>query len=156
DYYEDIASSEYLASYHGVKASPVPYFDIDKEFKVQQAIKGLIQEELVNAVHDCSDGGLYVSLVEMSLPRELGFDIVTDSELRVDAFLFGEGQGRVIVTLPEDKEERFIEFMIETGVNITLLGHVTKGKFQVDEEPFGNVLEAKNIYDSSLCNLIEN
>jgi hypothetical protein len=33
---------------------------------------------------------------------------------------------------------------------------VTKGKFQVDEEPFGNVLEAKNIYDSSLGNLIEN
>lgn len=156
DYYEDISSSEYLASYHGVKASPAPYFDIEKEFKVQQAIKGLIQEELVNAVHDCSDGGLYVSLVEMSMPRELGFDIVTDSELRVDAFLFGEGQGRVVVTLPEDKEERFIEFMMETGVNITLLGHVTKGKFQVDEEPFGNVLEAKNIYDSSLGNLIEN
>jgi len=58
--------------------------------------------------------------------------------------------------LQEEKEEQFIEFMIESGVNITLLGHVTKGKFQVDEEPFGNVQEAKKIYDSSLENLIEN
>jgi hypothetical protein len=37
-----------------------------------------------------------------------------------------------------------------------LLGHVTKGKFQVDEESFGNVLEAKQIYENSLGNLIEN
>ena len=156
EYADDIASSEYLSNYHGVKASPAPNFDLENEFQLHQAVKGLIQQELVNAVHDCSDGGLYVSLVEMSIPRELGFDIVTDSEVRIDAFLFGEGQGRVVVTLTEDKEEEFIEFMIGTGVNITLLGHVTKGKFQVDESPFGNVLEAKQIYENSLGNLIEN
>jgi phosphoribosylformylglycinamidine synthase len=156
EYADDIASSEYLSNYHGVKASPAPNFDLENEFQLHQAVKGLIQKELVNAVHDCSDGGLYVSLVEMSIPRELGFDIVTDSEVRIDAFLFGEGQGRVVVSLTEDKEEEFIEFIIGTGVNITLLGHVTKGKFQVDESPFGNVLEAKQIYENSLGNLIEN
>jgi phosphoribosylformylglycinamidine synthase len=156
EYIEDIASSEYLATYHGIKASPAPYFDLEKEHQMQGAIKGLIANGYVNAVHDVADGGLYVTLVEMSMPRELGFDIVTDSEIREDAFLFGEGQGRVVVTVTEEQEELFLEYMVETGVNLTLLGHVTKGKLQVDEEHYGFITEAKSIYDNALANYLEN
>jgi phosphoribosylformylglycinamidine synthase len=146
----DISSSEYLATYHGIKASSAPYFDLDKEYAVQHMVKGLIQNELVNAAHDVSDGGLFVALVEMSMPRELGFDIVTDSEIREDAFLFGEGQGRVVVSVNEDQEEAFIEFMMDSGVPFTLLGHVTKGKMMVDDEHYGFVQEVKEIYSNSL------
>ncbi len=148
---EDIASSEYLASYHKILASPAPHFDLEKEYALHQAIKGLINNALVNAVHDCSDGGLFVTLAEMAFPRGLGFDIVTDSEIREDAFLFGESQGRVVVTLSEDQEEAFIEFMLSTGVNFTLLGHVTKGKFVIDDEHYGFCHEAKDIYDNALA-----
>jgi phosphoribosylformylglycinamidine synthase len=150
DYTEDIASSEYLATYHGVKASPAPYFDLDKEFQMHQAIKGLIAEGLVNAVHDVADGGLYVSLVEMSMPRGLGFDIVSDADIRLDAFLFGEGQGRAVVSVTEEQEEAFVEYMVSSGVNMTLLGHVTKGKLQIDEQHYGFITEAKAIYDNAL------
>jgi phosphoribosylformylglycinamidine synthase len=156
DYTEDIASSEYLATYHGIKSSPAPYFNLEKEFEMQQAVKGLIASDFVNAVHDVADGGLYVALVEMSMPRELGFDIVTDSEIREDAFLFGEGQGRVVVTVTEAMEEKFLEYMVETGVNITLLGHVTKGKMQIDEEHYGFVTEAKELYNNALAKHLEN
>ena len=151
DTVEDIASSEYLASYHKILASPAPHFDLEKEYALHQAIKGLINNALVNAVHDCSDGGLFVTLAEMAFPRGLGFDIVTDSEIREDAFLFGESQGRVVVTLSEDQEEAFIEFMLSTGVNFTLLGHVTKGKFVIDDEHYGFCHEAKDIYDNALA-----
>ncbi|MDP4596340.1 MAG: phosphoribosylformylglycinamidine synthase subunit PurL [Crocinitomicaceae bacterium] len=150
DYTEDIASSEYLATYHGVKASPAPYFDLDKEFQMHQALKGLIAEGLVNAVHDVADGGLYVSLVEMSMPRGLGFDIVSDADIRLDAFLFGEGQGRAVVSVTEEQEEAFVEYMVASGVNMTLLGHVTKGKLQIDEQHYGFITEAKDIYDNAL------
>ena len=92
----------------------------------------------------------------MSLPRELGFDIVTDSEIREDAFLFGEGQGRVVVALSEEMEEAFLEYMVSDDVNITLLGHVTKGKLQVDEEHFGFITEAKELYDNALAKYLEN
>lgn len=153
---EDIASSEYLASYHGVKASPAPYFDLEKEFELHQVIKGLIKTELVNAVHDVSDGGLFVTLVEMSIPRELGFDIVTDSEIREDAYLFGEGQGRAVVSVSEDQEEEFLEFMMQSGVSFTLLGHVTKGKLMVDDEHFGFINEAKDLYNNALAKHLEN
>jgi phosphoribosylformylglycinamidine synthase len=155
DSFNDISSSEYLATYHGVKESPAPYFDLEKEFAMQHMVKGLIQHKLVNAVHDVADGGLFITLAEMSMPGNLGFDIVTDSEIREDAFLFGEGQGRVAVAVSEDQEEDFIEFMMDSGVNFTLLGHVTKGKVMVDDEHFGFIQEIKDLYDTALGKLIE-
>jgi phosphoribosylformylglycinamidine synthase subunit PurL len=156
DTVNDIASSEYLAKYHKIDASPAPHFDLEKEYVLQEAIKGLIGLELINAAHDCSDGGLFVTLVEMSMPRGLGFDIVTDSEVREDAFLFGEAQSRVVISVPEETEEEFIEFMMGSGVSYTLLGHVTKGKMMVDDEHFGFITEAKEIFDNALGKLIEN
>ncbi|MEY4521002.1 MAG: hypothetical protein RIT10_187, partial [Bacteroidota bacterium] len=156
DSYNDISSSEYLATYHGVKESPAPYFDLEKEYAMQHMVKGLIQHKLVNAVHDVADGGLFITLAEMSMPGKLGFDIVTDSEIREDAFLFGEGQGRVVVAVSEEQEEEFIEFMMDSGVNFTLLGHVTKGKVMVDDEHYGFIQEIKDLYDNALGKLIEN
>ena len=155
-YEEDISSSEYLANYHNVKASPAPYFDLDDEYKTHNVVKELIQADRINAAHDVADGGLYVTLVEMSFPRLLGFDIVTDSEIREDAFLFGEGQGRIVVTVSEDQEDLFLEHMVNSKVNFTLLGHVTKGKLVVDDEHFGFVNEAKEIYNNALGNMLEN
>lgn len=154
--HDDISSSEYLVSYHGVDASPAPYFNLEEEFETHQALKGLIQDELINAAHDVSDGGLFVSLAEMAMPRELGFDIVTDSEVREDAFLFGEGQGRIVVTVSEDNEDEFIERMAASKVSFTLLGHVTKGKMMIDDEHFGFIQEAKNLYDNALAKHLEN
>jgi len=156
EYKEDISSSEYLANYHGVKASPAPYFNLDEEFKMQDVVKSLINNKLINAAHDVADGGLYVTLVEMCLNRNLGFDIITDSEIREDAFLFGEGQGRVVVAVSEDEEDEFLEYMISSKVNLTLLGHVTKGKMVIDEEHFGFVNEAKEIFENALGNILEN
>lgn len=155
DNVDDISSSEYLASYHGIAASPAPHFDLEKEYTLQDTLKGLIANRLINAAHDCSDGGLFIALAEMSFPNGLGFDIVTDSEVREDAFLFGEAQSRVVVTVSEEQEQDFIEFMMESNVTYTLLGHVTKGKFMVDEEHYGFCSEAKDIYDSALQTYLE-
>jgi phosphoribosylformylglycinamidine synthase subunit PurL len=154
-YTEDIASSEYLASFHGIKASPAPYFDLEKEYACQNLVKALIRQELVSAVHDVADGGLFITLYEMAAPRGLGFDIETDEEIRRDAFLFGEGQGRVVVSVNEDNEEDFIEHIVDSGVTCTLLGHVTKGKMMIDGNIYGFVDEAKEIYDNALGKKLE-
>lgn len=147
---DDISSSEYLVSYHGIEASPAPHLNLDDEFALQATIKGLITNDLINAAHDCADGGLFVAMTEMSMPNKLGFDIVTDAEIREDAFLFGEAQSRVVVTINEDQEEEFIEYMMNQTVPYTLLGHVTKGKMCVDDEHFGYVDEIKDLYDNAL------
>ena len=147
---EDIGSSEYLYSYHGVKASPVPYFNLEEEYELHQAVKSLIQENWITAAHDCSDGGLFITLSEMGMAGNLGFDIVTDSEIREDAYLFGESQGRVVVTIDRDLEDEFIECIEKTNVPFILLGHVTKGKVVIDDEHYGFINEFKEKFDSAL------
>jgi len=154
--YNDISSSEYLVSHHGVKASPAPYFNLDEEFELHQVVSGLIHENLINAAHDVADGGLFVTLTEMAMPNDLGFDIVTDSEIREDAFLFGEGQGRVVVTVNEDQEDEFLESMMQSGISYTLLGHVTKGKLMIDDEHYGFIAEAKDLFNNALGKILEN
>ncbi len=147
---EDISSSEYLVTHFGVKKSPAPHFDIDRELEVQTAVKKLISEGLISAAHDISDGGLYTALVEMGMHRGLGFDITSDADVRMDAFLFGEAQSRIIVSLPGEMEDAFIETMLATKVPFTLLGHVTRGKMVVDDQHFGFIDDASHIYNHAL------
>jgi phosphoribosylformylglycinamidine synthase len=148
----DINSSEYLASYHGVRLSPAPHFNMDEEVALHDCLKDLIHNNLVNAAHDVSDGGLFVTLFEMSLPGSLGFDIVSDAEVRKDAFLFGESQSRVIVAVTEDDEQEFIDRVGDRGVPVTLLGHVTKGKMVVDGEHFGFIDDVRSLYENAISN----
>lgn len=152
----DISSSEYLYSYHKVKGSPAPHFDLEEEFEVQAAVKGLIAEGLIESAHDCSDGGLFIALAESAMPRSLGFDINSDTIVRKDAFLFGEGQGRVVVSVKPDNEDKFVEYMLSNAnAEFSMLGVVIGKDFVIDEESFGTVDEFKKKYDSSLSNLIK-
>ncbi len=152
--YNDIASSEYLYSYHKVKASPAPFFDLEEEYRMQQALAKLIQLNLVQSAHDVSDGGLFITLLESAMPRNLGFDITTDAEIRSDAFLFGESQGRVVVTVSPSRETQFIDFMVENEIPFTTLGHVTKSEVRVDDISFGFISDLKKVYDNALEDLI--
>ena len=137
-------------SHHQMDRSPAPYFDLDEERRLHTMMLMLIRQAIINAAHDVSDGGLWTTLVEMGLPRGLGFDVVTDSEIRPDAFLFGESQGRVVVTVNEDTENEFLDLMRASRVPFILLGHVTKGKLVVDDEPFGFIEDARKTYEGSI------
>ncbi len=147
---DEINSSEYLANIVGTLGSPAPSFNLEEEFQLQQCIKGLIKNSFINAAHDVSDGGLFTTLVEMCLPNDLGFDIVTDSEIRKDAFLFGESQSRVVVSVVEDDEDKFLDFVAEMNIPCLLLGHVTKGRCTVDEQNFGMIADYKELYDNAI------
>ena len=150
----DIASSQYLASWHKILAAPAPYFDLDKEYAMHQVIKQLIKHKVIQSAHDVADGGLYVALVESALPNKLGFDIETDSAIRKDAFLFGEAQGRVVVSIAPDDQERFIEMMATSEVEFSLLGAVNDGFLNIDEEPFGHITDLKMVYDNVLHEIL--
>jgi len=148
--HNDISSSEYLYSYHDVKASPAPYFNLNEEFEVQAAVKGLITKGLIESAHDCSDGGLFVAVAESAMYRGFGFDINTDGSIRKDAFLFGESQGRVVVSVSPAKEDAFVEYLLKTNAEFTMLGVVVGKDFVVDEESLGSVDTFKKKYDNSI------
>jgi phosphoribosylformylglycinamidine synthase II len=155
DSHNDVNASEYLASIHGIKLSGAPVFDLDKEYEMQEAIKEVIKQGLISSAHDVADGGLFVTLFEKGLPRGLGFDIVTDSEIRPDAYLFGESQGRVVVSVNIEQEDDFIDFMGETNVPFSVLGHVTQAKICIDDENWGMMDDAAHIYNNALANALK-
>ncbi len=147
---DDFASSEYLYSFHSIKNSPAPYFNLDEELQMQQVIIQLIEKGLIASAHDVSDGGLFITLLESSMPRNLGFDISTDEDIRKDSFLFGEGQGRVVVSVSEENLDAFVDIIAEAGIDFINLGTVTQGEIKIDSEDFGNVSCYKELYDTAL------
>jgi len=151
----DIASSQYLVTEHKIQKSPVPYFNLNEEFMMQEAVKGLIKNKLIHSAHDVSDGGLFVNLIESAIVNNLGFDITTDAEIRQDAFLFGEAQGRIVVTVSKSKENNFIDFMMTQGAPFVILGHVTKEEIRIDDMSFGFIKDYKTKYNNALGEILE-
>jgi len=146
----DIASSEYLSTWHQIEKSPPPAFDIDEELKVHEVVGDLIRYSLILSAHDVSEGGLYIALLESGMPRCLGFDITPDAEIRRDAFLFGESQSRIIVSVSPTRETEFIDYMLKTDVPFSALGHVTKGEIRIDDISYGFICDIRNTYDEAL------
>lgn len=149
-----IASSQYLASYHKISKSPAPHFDLDKEYDTHQIIKELIKNKLVQSVHDVADGGLYITLLESAMQNDLGFEVDTDADIRKDAFLFGEAQGRIVVSIKPDEQENFIELMATSEIEFSLIGKVTTGDLLVDGDSFGNVATSKHAFENVLHHIL--
>lgn len=151
----DISSSEYLYSYHGIKGSPTPAFDLDEEYTIQKAVKGLIESNLIQSAHDISEGGIFITLAESAMKGNLGFDVKSDGQIRKDAWLFGESQSRVVVSVKAGQEGQFESTLKNQKITFSKLGEVTKGEFKVDGELFFTVEQAKELYDNVLHSYLE-
>ena len=127
---ETIGASEYLYRIHGVVAGAPPECDLAAEQRLIDALLGAIRAGCVRSAHDCADGGLAVALAEclvMARGRAIGaeVDLSPWSDLPLRALLFGEAQGRVIVSTSRPLDvlavaERF-------GVQARAVGHVRAG-----------------------------
>ncbi len=146
----DISSSEYLYSWHEVKNSPVPHFNIDEEISVQEVVKQLVKKRMIQSAHDVSDGGLFIALAESSMPRNLGFSIETDFDCRADAFLFGEAQSRIVVSVSPAMMDAFVDYLATANIEFSNLGLVTGGEILIDDESFGTIAEAKATYENAI------
>ena len=153
---DDISCSEYLYSYKGIKLSHAPYFDIDKEANMQKALSDLINQGIIESAHDVSEGGLFIAMLESAMCRNFGFELYTSGEIRLDSFLFGEGQGRVVVTVKAGKENDFIDMLNISNVPCCAVGGVrADGVIMVDEEVFGKVSDFKTVYDNAIGDVLD-
>lgn len=151
----DIASSEYLRLIHGIVLSPAPRFDIEEELHIQQNIRTMIKDGYLESAHGISKGGLFLSLLECAMVKQLGFNVETDSNFRKDAYLFGEGQSRIIVTVTTDNEDDFVNYLNSHNVSFSKLGEVSGDRLIIDEEDFGSIEEWKRRYSEFLARKME-
>jgi phosphoribosylformylglycinamidine synthase II len=123
----ELGGSEYLARVHKLVAGAPPQCDLAAERNLIEAVLAAIGAGIVRSAHDCSDGGLAVALAEccvMERGRPLGarIDLSIFDELPPRAVLFGEAQGRVVISSPEPDALR--EIALRHGVASARIGEV--------------------------------
>jgi len=111
DGHGELGGSEYLKVVHDLVRGEPPSIDLDAERALQDLLVTLATERLIHSAHDCSDGGLAVTLAECCFDTEgmgadvsiPGVEITRDATLNTAAALFGESASRVLVSVvPED------------------------------------------------------
>ena len=134
-----LAGSEYLELMHGSVAG-CPTLDIEAEAALQRACRRLATEGVVSSAHDCSEGGLAVTLAESSIAGGLGMECGNDTALgsklaesgsRWDAVLFGEAQSRIVVSLDPERLDTLESLCTQERVEWTVLGRVTGSRFAI-------------------------
>jgi phosphoribosylformylglycinamidine synthase len=113
----------------GGEAGPPPPVDLEAERRHGEAVRELIDAELVSAVHDLSDGGLLVALAEMALAGGRGAKLTRDLP-GGPGFLFGEDQGRYLVTT--GNSDPVLRRLAALGVPHLFLGSVAGDAIQLD------------------------
>ncbi len=117
-----LGQSLYLRECLGLEAGPPPSVDLARERAVGDLVRSLIEEDLVRACHDLSDGGLAVAAAEMALAGRLGVTLDAPPEgLDLAGWLFGEDQGRYL--LASDQPQRLLEGADAAGIPARLVGH---------------------------------
>jgi phosphoribosylformylglycinamidine synthase len=149
---DDINSSQYLRKVCGVEYSPAPAFSLDEEFDLQKKIAGLIAKGIIESAHDISEGGLFVALCEAGFNKELGFSIFAKDGIRKDAFLFGEAQSRVIITVSPNCVPEFEKIL--SGFPHEKLGVVTSGEMLINDDFWGTIDWWKEEYDTAIENYL--
>jgi len=94
-----VGQSLWLDVCQGRREGPSPTVDLAAEKRAGECVRQLIADGLVSAVHDCSDGGAAVAVAEMALAGNIGLHMTVVEQIpNPAAILFGEDQGRYVVT----------------------------------------------------------
>lgn len=131
---QGLGGSAYLKVVHGQKTGTPPRCDLEKEKLLHDTTRALIYTGDVKSAHDCSEGGLAVAIAESCIsgfearntPRFRGatVDLSAFDKARLDAILFGEAQGRIVLSVAKINAVKVVERAKLLGVPATIIGSV--------------------------------
>ena len=126
----ELGGSYFLQTEYGKKEGTCPEVDFSEEKKIQDFLIHSIDSGLVEAAHDLAEGGLLVAVSEMLFEKpNLGIDLSVDSlgsSNRLDALLFGESQGRVLISVSDDKLDQLMVLAGEKSLPTLVLGSINE------------------------------
>ncbi len=118
-----LGQSLYLREIDGREEGAPPPVDLAAERANGDFVRARIEAGLITACHDLSDGGLAVGLAEMAMAGAVGADIEPpDDAPALHAWLFGEDQGRYLVTVAEQDADPLLATAAEVGVPAARIG----------------------------------
>ena len=150
----ELGGSEYLKVEHGLVSGPPPALDLELEADVQDAVREGILSGLVRSAHDCSEGGVAVTLAESCMAGGLGADVHLHDELHPVASLFGETQSRIVVSIAEPDAEAFVSSLIAREVPYSVIGTVGGDRFTICERLDLTLDELREAFEPTLERLV--
>ena len=141
DALQGLGGSAYLRVVHGLKTGTPPRCNLEREAELHGALRSLIYSGAVKSAHDCSEGGLAVALAECCIsqqvaretPRLIGaeIDLTAAGDGRVDALLFGETQGRILITVAASEAVKVAERAKILGISAVAIGRVGGSELKI-------------------------
>jgi phosphoribosylformylglycinamidine synthase subunit PurL len=133
----DLGQSVWLREIAGAEGGAPPSIDLQAERRVGELVQKCVNDGLVTAVHDCADGGLLVAVTEMALAGGLGAAVEIDhgSSVPLAAQMFGEDQGRYVVTVSGAEDYRVLELAKASGVACVWAGLVGGNEISIGDMP---------------------
>jgi phosphoribosylformylglycinamidine synthase subunit PurL len=130
-----------------------PALDLDRELRVQSAIREIISEGLAESAHDLSDGGLGVALAECSFgPAEIGAQIDIAADLRPEVLAFHEGPSRILLSTALPK--RVLAIAERHGVPASVVGLTIEKDIEIRQRTMTlgswEISSLKSIYSHAL------
>jgi phosphoribosylformylglycinamidine synthase len=129
---DDLSVSEYAAIVEGqttddmIASGRLPALDLARERAAQAACLQAAEAGLLTAAHDCSDGGLAVTIAEMcfsSLNRAaIGAEIELAGGLAATAQLFAETPSRIVVSCAPESLAQALEIAARHGCPANVIG----------------------------------
>lgn len=150
---DELGGSLYLWMRTKEVCGKCPELDIEKEKKLQNLIRDLINGGLIKSAQDISDGGLSVALSECCLLSGFGASVNFEDEISSESLLFGETQTRILISLDEEKKPAVEKAAKSAGIEFMVCGTVNDGEdiliSQKNEELIRlNVTEAYDLYNT--------
>jgi phosphoribosylformylglycinamidine synthase subunit PurL len=146
-----LGQSLYLRDICGREEGAPPTVELVVERRNGDLVRRLINDGLVTAAHDVSDGGLLVALAEMAMASGIGARLEPASaETPAHAFWFGEDQGRYVVTVRGSQAEEVVRAAKAAGVAARRLGTTGGDALTVPDERPILVADLRNRYEGWL------
>jgi len=118
---------------YGYESSLVPDVNKDMLRMAMNSILKAMENDIILSCHDISDGGLFVTLSEMSIGSGIGMEINLEniSDIRTDFKLFSESNSRWVVEIDQSKEKDFLKIM--EGVYLIKLGYTGGNEIVIND-----------------------
>ena len=135
----ELGGSEYLKVMHDLVRGVPPTLDLDAERALQALLVTLAEARLVRSAHDCSDGGLAVTIAECSFETSgigaevsiEGVPVSRDGRVNVAAALFGESASRVVVSVVPEHVTTVLQRATAAKVPARVIGQTGGSRLRV-------------------------
>ena len=161
----EVGGSEYLAAVHGKEAGRPPPLDLAREKAVQAVVRQAVKDGILSSAHDCSDGGLAVTLAECCMmdapppgggaPPWLGAALRVPFPRRKDFILFGEEGSRIVVSLPPERWPELEALAHAAGAPLIRLGVVGDDRLEIEGAISVPVAELASAWRSGLQRVLD-